>query len=1037
MPPPFTGLRAGVLAVVLAGLLPGLSRAADPASASQAQLLATLTSNAPLDQKWAAAQQLAQTGTREAVPKLAALLTDDQLSDLARSVLESIPDPAVDVALRDVLDRLEGTKLAGVITTIGARRDAEAVAALARRLPAKDPVVVSAAADALGRIGTPPAAKALEEAIPAASAAQQRELYANVIQCADTLQAGAHHAEAAAIYRRVAEASSAPAAARAAAVRGALLAGDTAGLTLLMGQLESLDPAVFTGAIGLVQQDLPGPAVSAALAAEWAKLPPERQVPLIQALGMRTDAEARHALGQAARAGQPAVRLAALGAMTSNPEFVPTLVELARDADPALAKAAQASLASVPGAAADAAVLSLLDNADASARLAGMQTAARRRLLAAVPKLIQLAGGADAAQSGAALTAAGGLVGTADVPSLLSLLSGTNALPDRGLLERALAGACARATNSTECVDPILGQLGRVNPADRCLLLRVLGVAGGAQALQAVSAAVRDANREIRTTAIHTLSLWHNLEAATVLLDLATTLADRADRLVCLRGYLGMAANEDLPTPQRLELCRRAATLCQAAPEQKLLLSAVGGIPAPASLALAVPALADPATRREAGAAVLAVVAAILDSPPAAAQVPALIDPLYQVTQFAPTPDLAGQAKALLKRAFQVHGPRGNGPGPVTFVKHRIGTFRSEACGVADFNSDGKLDVVAGEYLYLAPDWKPVKIRSLKGSVGEQGKGYRWDFANLPLAIAGTGKPDLISVDWFDKHAVWFRNEGVGGAAWPETLIDINGNFEMAHLEDVIGDGKALAVIPAVTNTIWYELVKGADGKGAFAKHIISGKAMNWGVGVGDINGDGRPDFIRPDAWFEAPADPRHGQWIEHPLALGGLDGKADHTPQILVYDVNGDGLNDIITSSAHGYGIFWYEQIREGKAIKFRQHLIDESWTQAHSLALADLDGCGVPELITGKRFMAHNGGDPDEAGPLGVYYYKLSRLPLPVWTKHVISFDEAIGSGVNLCVADMDGDGDLDIVVTGKWGGPVWFENQRLPSPSPAKAR
>jgi len=135
---------------------------------------------------------------------------------------------------------------------------------------------------------------------------------------------------------------------------------------------------------------------------------------------------------------------------------------------------------------------------------------------------------------------------------------------------------------------------------------------------------------------------------------------------------------------------------------------------------------------------------------------------------------------------------------------------------------------------------------------------------------------------------------------------------------------------------------------------------MEFGAGVGDINGDGRPDILRPNAWFEAPADIRTGQWKEHPLALGAKDGRIAHTPQILVYDVNGDGLNDIITSNAHQYGIFWYEQVRDGDKISWKQHTIDDTWSQAHSLALADLDGCGVPELITGKRFMAHNGGDP-----------------------------------------------------------------------------
>ncbi len=470
------------------------------------------------------------------------------------------------------------------------------------------------------------------------------------------------------------------------------------------------------------------------------------------------------------------------------------------------------------------------------------------------------------------------------------------------------------------------------------------------------------------------------------------------------------------------------AAPAQSPEERKLSLGRLAGVPTAESLALIVPALDDAATRQEAGAAILAVAGALLEGPQAAANAAAVIDPLYQAGRAGVSAELAGRARAMLDKAFQAQGPRGAGPGPVKFVMHRIGNFRSEACGVADFNGDGKLDVVAGEYLYLAPDWKPVKIRTLKGKVDEQGQGYRWDFANLPIEVAGSGKPDLVSVDWFDKHAVWFRNTGTAGGEWPESLIENNGNYETADLHDVIGDGKAMAVVPAVAHTVWYEAVKGPDGQGAFARHVVSEKPMTWGVGVGDINGDGRPDIIRPDAWFEAPADARNGKWIEHPLALGGLDGKAEHTPQILVYDVNGDGLNDIITSSAHGYGIFWYEQVRHGNDITFKQHLIDKSWSQAHSLILADLDGCGVPELVTGKRFMAHNGGDPDETGTLGVYYYKLSRGPLPVWTKHVISYGEGIGSGVNLCAADLDGDGDLDVIVTGKWGGPVWFENQRI---------
>ncbi|MCX7047396.1 MAG: VCBS repeat-containing protein [Candidatus Sumerlaeota bacterium] len=387
------------------------------------------------------------------------------------------------------------------------------------------------------------------------------------------------------------------------------------------------------------------------------------------------------------------------------------------------------------------------------------------------------------------------------------------------------------------------------------------------------------------------------------------------------------------------------------------------------------------------------------------------------------------------------------------FITHRIGAFRSEACGVGDFNNDGKLDLVGGEFLYLAPDFKPVKIRTLKGKVDDQGKGYYWDFMNQPFDIDGDGKLDIISCDWFQTHATWFRNIGTapGVAEWPEALIEKNGNFECGELCDVDGDGKAREIVPSVPRTVWYEVLKDKDndGKTTFAVHVVSEKKFDYGFGVGDVNGDGRPDFIRPGAWYEAPADPRKGAWKEHPLILGDREEKkAQHTAQILVYDVNGDGLADLICSNAHGYGIFWYEQVRKGAQIAFNQHLMDDSWTQSHSLALGDLDGDGIPELVTGKRFMAHNGGDPKETDPLGVYYYKIHRAPegktggaasganapaasptpaaAVTWSKHIVSYNEGIGSGTNLCLADLDGDGDLDIIVTGKFGGPVWFENR-----------
>jgi len=365
--------------------------------------------------------------------------------------------------------------------------------------------------------------------------------------------------------------------------------------------------------------------------------------------------------------------------------------------------------------------------------------------------------------------------------------------------------------------------------------------------------------------------------------------------------------------------------------------------------------------------------------------------------------------------------------GPVQFDMHRINHYRSEACDLGDFNGDGKTDIVAGAIWYEAPDWRPHVFREVGGEVDAAGKGYRDDFMNAAIDVDGDGLDDVVTCSWFAKQLCWYRSPGAKGGVWPVHVVTKGNNFEGGHLADVDGDGEADEVVPAAPYTCWYEAGKGKDGKPALVRYDVCAQKRPWGVGAGDINGDGRPDMLRPNAWFEAPADPRTGKWREHAWALGAKDGKVEHTPEILVYDVNGDGLNDVVTSSAHKDGIFWYEQVRRDETIAWTQHVIDDTWTQAHSLALADIDGDGDADLVTGKRFMAHNGGDPGAKDPLGVYWYELRPKPRPAWHKHTIAFHIGVGSGVALCADDVDGDGDPDVVVTGKWGGPVLFENKR----------
>lgn len=385
----------------------------------------------------------------------------------------------------------------------------------------------------------------------------------------------------------------------------------------------------------------------------------------------------------------------------------------------------------------------------------------------------------------------------------------------------------------------------------------------------------------------------------------------------------------------------------------------------------------------------------------------------------------------------------------IKFRMQRISNFKCEVVAANDINGDGRKDILAGNFWYTTPDWKPHEFRKMPSTIDSVGVGYFDDFMDAPLDVDGDGKLDVVSNTWFSTRIEWYRNPGNVDGVWTKTVVDsLSGNHEMGELVDIDGDGKYLEVLSHTRATIWYEPGTLSNGKQGLVKHLVSAELLAWGGGVGDINGDGRPDILRPDAWFEAPVDPRKGTWIKHVIAVGGFDGlnkiratwkcpdcndlemneagQFDHTPQIWAYDVDGDKLADIVTTSAHNYGIFWYKQSKVNGVISFKQNIIDSTWTQAHNITLADVDEDGDLDFVTGKRFMAHNKlGDPGLYDPLGVYWYELVRTPTTKYIRHTITYNEGIGAGMNNVVEDMDGDGDLDIIVTGKNGGPFYFEN------------
>jgi acetyl esterase/lipase/ubiquinone biosynthesis protein UbiJ len=284
--------------------------AAAASGADEAQLIAVLQSGATQKEKMDACRELAHVGTKKAVPVLAGLLGDEKLSHMARYALEPIHDPAADVALREALSKVKGRPLLGVIGSLGVRRDAKAVDALAKLLGEADPELAQAAARALGQIGTPDAAKAIDAALAGAPASNQVAFCEGLFRCAEALTDEGKQGASLAIYDRLRSLSQAPQQVRAGSLRGAILMRGKGGIPLMMEAIRGAD-YVLTAAAARASMEMPGPEVTAALVAELPGLPPDKQILLANTLGQRGDASARPALLALAAKGPDAVRLAA------------------------------------------------------------------------------------------------------------------------------------------------------------------------------------------------------------------------------------------------------------------------------------------------------------------------------------------------------------------------------------------------------------------------------------------------------------------------------------------------------------------------------------------------------------------------------------------------------------------------------------------------------------------------------------------------------------------------------------------------------
>ena len=374
--------------------------------------------------------------------------------------------------------------------------------------------------------------------------------------------------------------------------------------------------------------------------------------------------------------------------------------------------------------------------------------------------------------------------------------------------------------------------------------------------------------------------------------------------------------------------------------------------------------------------------------------------------------------------------------------------YYSWSSAAGDFNKDGVMDIVAGQNIFYGPDY--TKSREI---YWREAYSPTHDFTDVNCQYAydfdGDGWQDVFVGPPFGR--LYMNPKGESRRWDMYSVIPGNINSEVTDFRDVDGDGKPDLIYGSNSGggVLKYATFNTADPTKPWTIHTISapGYYSGHGIGAGDINGDGRMDILNPNGWWEQPAKGKADSiWIYHSVAfarsghrVGGAGGSV-----MAVYDVNGDKLNDVVTSlNAHGFGLAWYEQKRDAAGkISFVQHMIMDDYStknaggvtfsELHGSTFADVDGDGIKDFIVGKRYFSHleSSLDPDTFGPPVLYWYRTVRNPKAPGGAEFIPelIHNRSGAGSDVLAVDLNKDGAIDII-TSTSRGTFIFWNKKKP--------
>ena len=604
------------------------------------QLTAILSSDAKRGAKSYTLRKLSMIATREAVPAIAPLLTDKELSHMARFALERIGCPMSRKAMRLAVGKVAGREKVGMINSLGQLRDADSASALIGLLGDSDPGVAGAAATALGRIGGAQAAAALRafrDKAPKALAVVAANAYLDV---AESLLAAGKTAEAAMIYKQLE--NDKIKVVRLAASRGMVAADPAGAMPRLLKALDSKDAGIRGSAAELITQS-PGSEATKAFAAGLGKLASAGRIALLRALAARRDAAAQPSVLKLIGCLDQDVRIAAvetLGVVGGVADVKP-LVAIAARKDDKACQAARASLTKLAGKGVDDALAGAIDGAAPGTQAALLDALAARQAKQTVPCAMKGITAGDAGVRIAAFNALGVMAGPGCTAAVARQVVASKDAGQRAAAGKALCAICTRGRDAS--APAVIAAMGSADADAKKALLRALLHAGGDKALACVKGIATGSDEDLAKEAVRTLSQWRHYTAAPVLLDLAKSSSNKTIKILALRGAITMSgALKD--KNRAIGLLKDAEKVIARTDETKLLLGTLGNMRYEKALAMVVPYIDKDAVAGEASSAAVKL-AQNLDQ-----RKKEVKDAMTKVVSFCKDKRLVNTAKNILKK---------------------------------------------------------------------------------------------------------------------------------------------------------------------------------------------------------------------------------------------------------------------------------------------------------------------------------------------------------------------------------------------------